>query len=211
MKKFIFIFLLFALNIQGFSQTIDTYGIKLGLALSNHKWEYNTSPSFNLNWDNNYGITARVFADISFLSFLNMEGEIGYVPKGVKYKIPITTITQPDGTGEYVNVNNKLNYLSISLLAKYKYHLGLFTPYIILGPEFNYLLSKTIDKGFAIVYDQFRKNLWGFTVGVGSEIKLLPINLLIEYRYSRDLTNSYELSTIDIKNYSHTFLIGVCL
>ena len=209
MKKITFIFLLFVFSVPSFSQSIDTYGIKLGLGLSNHKWEYNTSPSFNVNWDNNYGITARAFVDISFLSFLNVEGEIGYVPKGVKDKIPITTTSQPDGTGKYIDVNNRLNYLSISLLAKYKYNLELFTPYIIFGPEYNYLLSKQIYQGFEIIYDKFRKNLWGFTVGVGSEIKLLPINLLIEYRYSRDLTNSYELSTIDIKNYSHTFLIGV--
>lgn len=211
MKKNQIIIFLFILSGVSISQTIDAYGIKLGIGLSNHSWKYNASPGFNLNWGNNYGITARVFVDISFLSFLNVEGEIGYVPKGTKDKIPITTASQPDGTGEYININNRLNYLSISLLAKYKYHLELFTPYIILGPEYNYLLSKQIDQGFEIVYDKFRKNLWGFTVGVGSEIKLMPFNLLIEYRYSRDLTNNYELSTIDIKSYSHTFLIGVCL
>lgn len=194
---------------MNFGQSIDGYGIKVGWGLTNHSWEYDPSINVKLDWENNSGITARAFADISFLSFLNVEAEIGYAQKGAKYKIAVTTMTQPDGTGEFININNRLNYLSLSLMGKVKYKLELFTPYIVLGPEYNYLLSKQIEQGFEIVYDKFKKDIFGFTVGIGSEIKLLPVNIIVEYRYSKDLTNNYDSATIDIKNYSHTILIGV--
>lgn len=209
MKKFFLILFLILLNTLIFGQSIDGYGVKIGWGFTNHSWEYNPSIYGKLDWENNSGVTVRAFADISFSSFLNMEGEIGYAQKGAKYKIAITTITQPDGTGEYRIINNRLNYLSISLMGKVKYNLELFTPYIVLGPEYNYLLNKQIEKGFEVVYDKFKKNIFGFSLGIGSEIKLLSANIIVEYRYSKDLTNNYDSSTIDIKNYSHTLLIGV--
>ena len=64
MKKIQIIIFLFILSGVSISQTIDAYGIKLGIGLSNHSWKYNASPGFNLNWGNNYGITARVFVDM---------------------------------------------------------------------------------------------------------------------------------------------------
>jgi len=209
MKKFFLILFLFILNITSNGQSIDGYGIKIGWGITNHSWEYDPAINVKLDWENNSGITARAFADISFLSFLNVEGEIGYAQKGAKYKIAFTTMSQPDGTGEFRDINNRLNYLSVSILAKYKYNLVLFTPYIVLGPEYNYLLSKQIKPGFEIVYDKFRKNVFGYSAGIGTEIKLLPVNIIVEYRFSQDLTNNYDSSTINIKNYSHTFLIGI--
>ncbi|MCF8296842.1 MAG: PorT family protein [Melioribacteraceae bacterium] len=209
MNKFFLIFFLILLNIPNFGQAMDGYGVKIGWGFANHSWEYNSSSNIKLDWESNSGFTARAFADISFLSFLNMEGEIGYAQKGAKHKIVITTISQPDGTGEYGIIDNRLDYLSISLMGKVKYNLELIIPYIILGPEYNYLLSKKIDQGFEVVYDAFKKNIFGFSAGFGSEIILPPINIIVEYRYSEDLTNNYNSSTIDIKNYSHTFLIGV--
>ncbi len=34
---------------------------------------------------------------------------------------------------------------------------------------------------------------------------------LTEYRYERDLTDNYDKSTLDIKNYSHNILVGIKL
>ncbi|MDP2364085.1 MAG: outer membrane beta-barrel protein [Ignavibacteria bacterium] len=209
MKRVFLIIFLFLLNIINNSQSIDGYGVKVGLGLTNHSWQYDSSIDGKLDWENNSGIAVKAFADIVLLSFLQVESEIGYIQKGAKYKIAVTTIYQPDGNGEYININNRLNYFSISLMAKLKYNSDLFSPYLLLGPEYNYLLNKQIDKGFEVVYDKFKKNAFGFTVGFGSEVKLLPINIIVEYRYSRDFTNNYESYLIEIKNYSHTFLIGV--
>ena len=209
MKKiFLILFVCCLTAAASYGQCLNGSGIKIGFGLTNQSWKYN-DPNFELEWENNSGILAKVFRDFNLLSFLSLEGEVGYAQKGIKDKIAITSPSHPEGTGEFMNINNRLNYLSASLMGKLKYNLNLFTPYLIAGPEYNYLLSKKIEPGYEVIYDGFKSSAVGFTIGLGSEVKLLPINFLIEYRYSRDLTNNYESSNIEIKNYSHSFLIGI--
>ena len=214
MKKIILILFFFFISFSTINaQSINDYGIKVGLAISNLEWKYNTYPGdeLELYWDNELGVTARIYADFFDYSFFNLNCELSYTQKGTKYKIPITTTAQPDGTGEYINVNNKLSYLSIAVMGKFKYDCNSFTPYILLGPQYNYLLNKQIEKGFEIVYDKFSKSNLGITLGIGTEINLTAVTLSVEYRYERDLTNNYESSTIYIRNYSHNILVGIKL
>ena len=208
MKKIFLIIFVCCLTTASYGQCLNGSGIKIGFGLTNQSWKYN-DPNIELEWENNSGILAKVFRDFNLLSFLNLEGEVGYAQKGIKDKIAITSPSHPEGTGEFMNINNRLNYLSASLMGKLKYNLKLFAPYLIAGPEYNYLLSKKIEPGYEVIYDGFKSSAVGFTIGLGSEVKLLPINFLIEYRYSRDLTNNYESSNIEIKNYSHSFIIGI--
>ena len=210
MKELFLIFFLCCLTATSYGQYLNGSGIKIGFGLTNQSWKYD-DPNIKLGWENSSGILAKAFRDFNLLSFLSLEGEVGYAQKGIKDKIAITSPSHPEGTGEFMNINNRLNYLSASLMSKLKYNLKLFAPYLIVGPEYNYLLSKKIEPGFEVIYDGFKRNAVGFTIGFGSEINLLPINILIEYQYSRDLTNNYESSNIEIKNYSHSFLIGIKL
>lgn len=96
-------------------------------------------------------------------------------------------------------------------MGEVKYESNLFTTYLLIGPRYNNFISKQIEKGFEVVYDNFKKNSFGITIGEGTETKLLPINLLTEYRYERDLTNNYDSSMINIKNYSQSILVGLKL
>ena len=205
-KLFLILFVILIIS-QTFSQSIDGYGIKMGWGFTNHSWEY--KPSYDgrlgvVDWENNSGVTARAFADFSFSSLLNVECEIGYAQKGAEYKIFRNAEL-------YKDIRDRLNYLSVSLMGKMKYNLGLFAPYIIFGPEYNYLLNKQVDRVFESDYDKIKRDILGFSVGIGTETKLLPVNIIVEYRYSRDLTNNYDDSTAEIKNFSHSVLIGVKL
>ena len=210
MRK-LFIVLLFILSISTYAQIIPSYGLKIGLGITNHSWEYEPPINSKLDWDNNYGVTIRAFADVAFNNIIVAEGEIGYSQKGIRKTIPVTTVQNPDGIGESIDVTNKLNYLSLSLIGKIKIETDLFSPFILIGPQYNRLLSSNIAKGFEVVYDHFEKDIFSITVGLGSEFKIFSINALLEYRYERDINNNSKLSTIDIKNYSHTILVGIIL
>lgn len=206
---FIIIFLIaFAFNTS--AQIISNYGLKLGVGISNQSWDYQAD--INLDFVNKIGLSPRVFADFFNLSFFQLQAELGYLQKGFEDKVPISTMTQPDGTGEYINVNNRLNYLSFSALAKFKYENDMFTPYLIVGPQLNILLSKEIEKGWGIVFDTFKENNIDLSIGVGSEIKnILPVSILIEYRYERDFIDNFDSPNLNIKNYSHVILLGVII
>jgi opacity protein-like surface antigen len=210
MKLLIFLTFLFISTVSVNSQILSNFGLKAGLGISNQSWDY--KDDINLEFDNKVGIAPRVFFEFLDLSLFEMQAELGFLQKGFKEKVPIGSVTQPDGTGEFINVNNKLNYLSLSALAKLKYTIGVITPYIILGPQFNLLLSKEIDKGWEVVFDEFSKNNFGISVGIGSDVtNVFPFTFLIEYKYERDFIDNFDSPNINIKNYSHIFLVGIKL
>lgn len=208
MKKIFFaVFIVFSLSVQSEAQIIKGYGVKLGMGISNSTWHY-SSYNYDLTWDKNAGFSARLFADFFNYSIFSLEAEIGYSQKGIKDKIPITNITHPDGTGEFIDINNRLSYISAALMGKAQYKIGIFSPYAIIGPQLNYLADKKVDQRFEIVYNNFNKQILGFSAGIGSGISIQGLNLILEYRYEKDFSNNYKSSGIEIKNYSHSFLVG---
>ncbi|MGE5432952.1 MAG: outer membrane beta-barrel protein [Syntrophomonadaceae bacterium] len=215
------------------AQIINEYGIKSGMAYASHTWGYlnfdtQTNPNFLT------GISARAFADFLNTSYFNIEAEIGFSQKGANLNyynllprpLPNGDVDFPP-TDEFTTTQNRLNYVNVSLMGKIKYEFGIFAPYLLLGPQFNYLVGKDIGqngyetmdfrngKGHLIfpidpIYNRLYKDIWGFSTGLGSVIKLLRINLLVEYRFEKDITYNYNESPI-FRNYSHSFLIGVQL
>ncbi|HEX2868371.1 MAG TPA: porin family protein [Ignavibacteriales bacterium] len=188
------------------AQTLSGYGLKLGLGITNSKWGVKSSDTES---DQGYisGFSARAFADFLNYPFFNVEGELGFSQKGMKESIMTITVEDPDGS--HRTLINRLNYVSASVMGKLKYTKGIFTPYLLAGPQFNYLASYDVDALVKPIYDRFEKSLWGYTVGMGSAFKLEGYNLLIEYRFEKDFTNNFEYYELYVKNYSHTFLIGV--
>jgi opacity protein-like surface antigen len=194
-----------AININ--AQILSNYGIKLGADITNQSWDYKNSG--NVKWDNITTVSPRIFAEIN-LSPIQIEGELGYSRKGFETSIPVTTVTNPDGTGESYMIKNQLNYLNFSLAGKYSYAMGVFAPYVIAGPQLNLLINKNTDKYMNIIFDNYKKYNVGVSLGLGTEVKgLLPVALLIEYRYETDFINNYNTDDVNIKNYSHVVLLGV--
>lgn len=206
MKKFCVVLCFFLISSALKAQLVNGYGIKLGMGITNHTWHYN-SADFDFHWDNHSGISARVFADFLNFSNFNIEGEIGYLQKGARLDVFTTTVENPDPVKR--KLTNCLDYLSASLMGKTKYNLGMFTPYILLGPQFNYLAGKDVEFLLVGPYNHFKKSIFGYTAGTGTELKIMSLNFLVEYRFEKDLTSNYDLPVLDIKNYSHSVLIGV--
>jgi len=103
-----------AFNIN--AQILLNYGIKVGADVTNQSWDYKFSG--NMKWDNITTVSPRIFAEINLFP-IQIEGELGYARKGFETSIPVTTVTNPDGTGEINKINNQLNYLNFSLTGKY--------------------------------------------------------------------------------------------
>lgn len=209
MKSFIIIILFIVFYLDANCQIISDYGIKLGIGLSNQSWDYQ-GDVLQFDFDSKLGISPRLFADFLNISFFQIEGEIGYLRKGYEEKIPITTMAQPDGTGDFITTNIALDYLSVSALVKLKYELEIISPFIILGPQLNFLLNKNIEKGWEVIFDRFRNANVDLSIGVGTELKnILAIPIIFEYRFERDFIDNYDLPDINIKNYSHVILLGI--
>jgi hypothetical protein len=88
----------------------------------------------------------------------------------------------------------------------------MFTPYILIGPRFDYYLSSsgTFPPTNFNVSNDFHKLNIGGTIGIGVELpSFLPIQAAVEVRYSPDIQDGYSEQSIAFKNRSMEFLLAL--
>jgi opacity protein-like surface antigen len=199
----------FVLYSNSHAQLLRGYGLKLGAVAADQNWKYTSIPA--LSTDNRWDFTAAVFVELLDHPFLSAIIEVQYTRKGMSESIPITTEAQPDGTGEFITKKPRVDYISIPLLAKVRFSTPEFSPYLIAGPRFDFLVSKKGDT-YEVVIDKFETTEFGATVGVGIDFaSLLPVNLLAEFRYNPSFNDAFNNNFLSVRNRSLDFLLGVRL
>ncbi len=191
------------------AQLNRTYGIKIGAVAANESWT--DIGGFNWKTDTRWGFTAAVYAEAPLWKFLSAQGEIQYTQKGMNFSIPVTTASQPDGSGQYYTISPRIDYISIPILAKLRIPFAVVTPYVLIGPRFDFLLSRYPD-GLDQVVNNFDKMDYGLTLGAGLELNsLFPFGLLAEFRYNPNAYDSYRSGSQSVSNRSMDFLVGIRL
>lgn len=202
-----------AANSVAHSQLVRSYGVKLGAVSANQTWHYAFFPDLATDWTTNYrwGITGGVYVELLDIPLLSLVAELQYTQKGTRYPLPLTSVSQPDGTGQFKTLSPRVDYLSIPILAKLRLKSPFFTPYLIVGPRVDLLVFKRGD-GFDQVIDRFKSTDVGGTIGVGVEIHtLLPVGLLAELRFNPSFRDSYNSEFLTVRNRSFDFLVGLQL
>ncbi|KAA3617002.1 MAG: hypothetical protein D8M58_04605 [Calditrichaeota bacterium] len=143
-----------------YSQGKNTYGVKLGFVNSSINNESDHT-SLNLFNDTRLGPSFDIFFVTNLYSHLAMEFDLGFVQKGASDRLAVTTPDQPFGTGEYIGLDYKLDYikLSSSLSTKFVIEVTEFQPF--LGLSSNFLID---DKGFNI--DDLTSFNFGYLFGL---------------------------------------------
>ena len=191
------------------AQFMRGFGLKVGAVSATQKWQYwsNSQLSTGPRW----GVDAGVFVEALDIPFVSVLAELHYIQKGFTTTLPVTTAAQPDGTGEDITFKPRVDYLSLPILAKVRFEVGSFTPYVFAGPRVDFFLSNT-DDGFALVLDKFKKTDVGVSIGIGAEVPLSFVSyLLAEFRYSPSFTESFASGSLNVKNQSIELLLGVQL
>ncbi len=210
MKKLFFVIILLFFVSSTQAQLIRGYGIKLGITSANQNWDYVPATNFSFEPDNRVGVNFGVFAELLDIPFFSIATELNYVQKGMKEEIPVTTTSQPDGTGEFVTWDTRLDYINFSALGKFRLNLGVASPYLIAGPKIDFEINKSFSQGQPnVVENNFKKNRLGFKIGIGTEIDLLPIKLLAEFLYDADFNELYENEFLKVNSNSMDFRIGI--
>ena len=213
MKKVCFVFaLLFVLSTSQ-AQIIRGYGLKVGSTISNQDWKYSNSSGLSglsFDTDNRVGINFGIFTEFLNVPFISIVTEANYIQKGMKEEVPVTTVSQPDGTGEFVTWNTRVDYINISAFGKLRINAGLFTPYVLFGPKIDFEINKTNSLGpVNVVEENFNKNRLGLKVGIGTEINLMLFNLLTEFLYDADFNELYENENLKVNSNSFDLRIGI--
>jgi opacity protein-like surface antigen len=99
----------------------------------------------------------------------------------------------------------------VPILAKLRLPLRNVTPYVLIGPRFDFLISRsggTLDATIS----QFDKMDYGLTLGAGVELNsIFPFGLLAEFRYNPNSYDSYKSQYQSVRNRSMDFLVGIRL
>lgn len=210
MKKFLIIMFSFVSILH--SQFAIDYGIKIGGTVSYQNYDYTPiSPVQEFEPDNKIGFNAGIFTEFNAFPFITLVAELNYVQKGIQKEIEKTTGEYPDGTGEMVTWKLGINYLSLSLLAKPSFNLGIVEPYLLVGPRLDYELNKSVDYDDASFYDEFKKSRLGIKLGLGTEVKIVSLKFLAEIVYDIDFSELYKNENVEITSGAFDFRIGVYL
>jgi len=194
------------------AQLIRDYGIKVGLASTNQNWNWSSETGVIANAKSRQGFEGGLFIEWLNIPFLSFITEVNYIEKGSKVStnIMVRTSQNPDGTGQYFGYSTRINYLSIPILAKLRINEGILTPYILLGPRFDFKLSSSssYNNNPGPLYE-YKNNDLGGTFGIGVELRqiLLPLHLGLEFRYSPSFQYCYSVKYLSVKNSSLEFLL----
>jgi hypothetical protein len=187
-------------------QLIRGFGIKAGPVISRQSWDYKVP--VDLPIEARWGLDAGVFIEAPDIPFVSVLGECHYTQKGFKITTTVTTAQSPEGSGKMTSTP-RVDYLSLPILLKLRLNLGMITPYIIAGPRFDLLVSKS-SEGYGLVYDHLKKNDVGASFGLGAELPAEIVAAFVaEIRYSPSFSKAYDNGVLIVKNQSLELLAGV--
>ena len=194
-------FLVFINNIQ--AQNLKGIGFEFGITNANQ--ELLIQGNERDIWESRLGLNIGLFYEYSVLKSFSTVVKLNYIHKGVKPKIPIVSVENPDIPTGYKYFDNRIDYLSFLLSAKFK----LLPLYLITGPRYDHLINKKIEVP-SISYEDLEESVFGLSFGAGVQIeKILPVALILEVLYNIDLTNSYKIKNRELKNETIDFKLGI--
>jgi opacity protein-like surface antigen len=191
------------------AQLIRGYGIKAGATLASEDWDYKKL-SIDFNPDSRWGLSLGIFSEFLNIPYFSVVTELNYVQKGMNIELQVSTISNPDGTGEYYTYDSRVDYLNLSALGKFRFDFTSFTPYVVIGPKVDFEINNVNSFGEANeVEEKFNEIMYGIKVGGGAEIKLSDFRLLAEIIYDYNFNDLYENEHLIVTASSVDFRIGI--
>jgi len=206
LKHFLFLFLtLIPFIIK--AQVLKSMAVKMGLSTANQKLEFIGSRYTETTEVINGGFCA---AELEFLrgKTFRFSSEFSYCQKGYQVLVPITSASQPDGTGAYKRIKNKFDYMSFSPQLTIRNQGDPLSPYIGIGPRVDYLFTFRTD-GVKQSTSNINSTVFGLNVFTGVEYQLNDVGLFFEAKYMHDFTHASDQFFFMSKNRALILTLGV--
>ncbi len=199
----------FVANAQFFSSV----GFKSGATFSNQNWKYITD--YSLDTEVRTSFQWAFMADAFSSKYFALNLEFGRIEKGMTDDPPFnlfkttTTYYSPPAYQDY-----RYDYVYLSTLAKFKYPLGNFTPYGLIGPRLDYMTQKIIPYD-AVDANDINDVILGLNFGLGVSYKIKRISFCIEAEQQWDLSKfanegkTLTNKTADVKNTALLLSFGI--
>ncbi len=189
------------------AQLIKSYGVKVALTSANDNYENKNAP--DVSTKRRIGFNIGGFVEWFHVPYFSAITQIEYVQKGSGMDFDRRDEHNNDlGTITYYG---RLDYISIPILAKFSIPTASVSPFLLMGPRFDFLVGYQSDKNiFNDLYSKIKINVTGASIGIGAQIKLiLETNIMAEIRYNYDFVDSFKNDIVRTRNDSYDIWIGL--
>jgi hypothetical protein len=201
---FIVIILLSSTGVCGIS--VEEYGFKSGVSITTQDFIYTSG--FNLDLRYRRGLNVGIYFELLDVEPFSLLSEVHYIQKGMIDDVEIEVRDENGRKMVTFSFNNRVDYLSIPILAKITSKTNYLSPYLSIGPRFDFLLGYKAEDADPI-YESLKKIDIGGDIAIGTGIGLFSgENLLIEFRYSPDFTDAYKTDLLRVRNQAFEILFG---
>jgi len=186
------------------------FGGKVGVSFAATDYKYDLSLTEDMSRDWRSGFMVGAIFEYKFLPFASLRPEFAYVQKGSKFDIEETTEAYPEGTGNYIEMSERIDYLSLQLLGKVRVPGPGPHPYLLAGPRLDVKLKESTDVYFSSAFDQAKSTVFGGTFGAGFAIPVSPLtNVIVEFEYYLDFGDAVNETAVTVTNKSLSVAAGV--
>jgi len=148
-----------------------------------------------------------VFTDFKFRNNVYLSIGVNSTRRGMSLRVQL--INNNALSNDYIKLKSHVKYLSFPVAFKMYSPIGSIKPYLLAGLRLDYKTGY-YSEGFEEIYNEFRKTVYGFTLGIGNEFIILNrINLTTEIIYNQDITKALEIGPLHVNNKSLGFLLGL--
>lgn len=171
--------------------TFGQLGIRKGIKLG-YNWAKLTGDPL-ITTQTKKAVTGGISLEFNILNILSLQTDVLYSPRG--------SLVNHDSTVT-------LKYISLPVILKRKFFPVGIHPYLLIGPEINFLFSANAD-GIDIK-DILNTEDFAIVTGAGIEFSLIGKGVYIEARYSYGLNSIYKNRSVsDSKNRVYQLLGGL--
>jgi hypothetical protein len=185
-------------------------GVEGGLSLTSQKWDYKSNLLFYAipmkDWDQH--ANAGIFFQFLNCKYFNLLFDVAYNQKGGLDKHGIPSPLLDANIGILFAVWNRIDYLSLSSRAKFKYKIGFIEPFFTIGPSFDFEIMRSFSD-FAPMYDFKNFDVsTPYGIGVGMIINS-HLYGFFEFLHQPSIVPIFRNSNLDITNDEVKFNIGL--
>jgi hypothetical protein len=167
-------------------------GIKAGLSWATQ--DFVCPAPFEYETHYRFGVRAGIYAEFKLSRWLFLDVEAHYVQMGMRYDWWV------------YSADNRIDYVSLAVLAKAKGSPKSWSPFISIGPRVDIVAAKDVDPWFNSIYADVDRFGLGADIGAGIQ----KGRVVLEIRQSMTFDDLLpDDAFFDVTNRAFSLLVGV--
>jgi hypothetical protein len=206
-KSYVLLFIILLIFSNICAQQKFNYGLKFGMVSSEFSVDKKENSTFygDIFKEVRKGPALGLFAEYNINKAVNLDFDLLYLQKGAEDEIELTTVEQPEGTGETVSYDYQLDYIQLTACLNPK----ISFKRVELQGKFGLSFSVLVETKGLILFKDADDFSTGYLFGGKIIFKdLLQRPLYIEIIKNMDFSPFFKFEPFELTNEAWMFTLG---